>query len=332
MSLKDITTEYTQDSFIRALVYLSKTMTRSADEIYGQRHQSLLHMWKVAVSIVEDLRNQESRIQQTLGLKLDASIQPGSLGVCQTMFTTMYYHTLLLTFRPFLIFRGHWQRERKLTHRPSTDIGSSNSRPTEAPSWLNEACNYTLTAAQKTLQHLSKASAVNDLVKQLRYHGYFVGSASFTLIYDIIHNENAAVLHLPSVYAALQTLSTMRVGDPIASTITSIQTVLRKINPSYEWSPPFNPSSSMPSTGPSLMQNSPVYEQAHHHDRNHQPPVPTNHTPQSLGTTIPNFHMSLPTMEMPMASGEDLFDFTQADMGWDFDFSTMDLETFLSVD
>lgn len=88
MSLKDITTEYTQDSFIRALVCLSKTMTRSADEIYGQRHGSLLQMWKVAVSIVEDLRNQESRIQQILGLRLDASIQSGSLGVRQTIFTT----------------------------------------------------------------------------------------------------------------------------------------------------------------------------------------------------------------------------------------------------
>lgn len=82
----------------------------------------------------------------------------------------MYYHTLLLTLRPFLIFRGHWQREREAMNRHSPDIGS-NSRPTEAPSWLNEACNYTLTAAKKTLQHLTKASAVNDLVKVgIHYH------------------------------------------------------------------------------------------------------------------------------------------------------------------
>lgn len=124
----------------------------------------------------------------------------------------------------------------------------------------------------------------------------------------------------------------MRAGDPIASTITSIQTVLRKINPSYEWTPPFTPSGTTPSTGPSLIQNFPVYGQAHHHDPNQQPPVPANHTPQSLGTPLPNFHLSFPTMDMPMASGEDLFDITQADMGWDFDFSTMDLETFLSAD
>ena len=32
-----------------------------------------------------------------------------------------------------------------------------------------------------------------------------------------------------------------------------------------------------------------------------------------------------------VGSGEDLLDFTQSDMGWDFDFSTMDLEAFFSI-
>lgn len=30
-------------------------------------------------------------------------------------------------------------------------------------------------------------------------------------------------------------------------------------------------------------------------------------------------------------SGDDLLDFTQSDMGWNFDFSTMDLDAFFSV-
>ena len=32
-----------------------------------------------------------------------------------------------------------------------------------------------------------------------------------------------------------------------------------------------------------------------------------------------------------VGSGEDLLDLTQSDMGWDFDFSTMDLEEIFSV-
>lgn len=88
LSLKDVAIEYAQDPFIRLLVQLCKTITRSADEIYGQRHESLLHMWKVARSINNDLRGLEVLLQQSFGFGLDAEIQEGSLGVRQTIFTT----------------------------------------------------------------------------------------------------------------------------------------------------------------------------------------------------------------------------------------------------
>jgi hypothetical protein len=41
--------------------------------------------------------------------------------------------------------------------------------------------------------------------------------------------------------------------------------------------------------------------------------------------------MDMPATTGTSGSGEDLLDFTLSDMGWDFDFSTMDLETFFSV-
>ncbi|KAJ5833962.1 transcriptional regulator family: Fungal Specific TF [Penicillium riverlandense] len=88
MSVRDIATECTQDPFIRLLVHLSQTISKSADQIYGQRHESLLHMWKVARSIAEDLRSHERQLEQTLGFGLCAAIQTGSLGVRQTIFTT----------------------------------------------------------------------------------------------------------------------------------------------------------------------------------------------------------------------------------------------------
>lgn len=74
----------------------------------------------------------------------------------------VYYHTLLLTFRPFLIFRGHLLRQRKVAAR---QVNGSSNRPKEIPSWLNEACHHTLAAARKTIHHLSEASRVNDLVR-----------------------------------------------------------------------------------------------------------------------------------------------------------------------
>jgi hypothetical protein len=85
----------------------------------------------------------------------------------------VYYHTLLLTFRPFLIFRGHLLRQRKVA--ASQAIGSSN-RAKEIPSWLNEACQHTLTAARKTIHHLSEASRVNDLVRVCQFFQHSPGA------------------------------------------------------------------------------------------------------------------------------------------------------------
>ncbi|KAF3402053.1 hypothetical protein F1880_009943 [Penicillium rolfsii] len=334
LSLRDVAIEYAKDPFIRLLTDLCKSISRSGDEIYGQRHESLLHMWRVARSIAHDLRGHEVRMEQALGFGLNASIQPGSLGVCQTIFTTLYYHTLFLTFRPFLMFRGHWQRDMQ-TALQHPGAGSSG-RPTEIPTWLQEACNHALTAARKTIHHLCEASRNNDFVKQLRYHGYFLSSSTFTLIYDLIHDPSTATTHLPWIYASLQCLTMMREGDPINSTISAIQTTLRRINPSYEWSPypkeeecsssNLHQSSSISqplgslndqgwvAPGSSLAQR-PVFGQQ-----------PDLSTPQ----------WNLPLLEGPEtggsgASNEDLLDFTQSDMGWNFDFSTMDLEAFFST-
>lgn len=48
---------------------------------------------------------------------------------------------------------------------PSQRSGRTPNRPNEIPSWLNEACNHTITAARKTIHHLCEASEKNDLVK-----------------------------------------------------------------------------------------------------------------------------------------------------------------------
>ncbi|KAJ5537443.1 hypothetical protein N7513_010629 [Penicillium frequentans] len=332
LSLKDVAIENTQDPFMRSLVHLCKTISRSTDEIYGQNHESLLHMWRVARSINNDLRGHEEFARQ-MGFGLDASIQTGSMGIRHTIFTTLYYHTLLLTFRPFLIFRGHLLRQRKLAARQAS--GSSN-RVKEIPSWLNEACNHALAAARKTIHHLSEASRANDLVRQLRYHGYFLGSSAFTLIYDLIHDTQAAAAHLPWVYASLQTLSTMRPGDPISSSIAAIQTTLRNINPSYEWL-------QYPKAGenPSVSAGrNPYISRAQDTMENQQEslnglPFPSKSVLGS-GPGLSPSQWSLPQLEGPETgrsggSNDDLLDFTQSDMGWDFDFSTMDLEAFFSV-
>ncbi|RAL00859.1 Zn(II)2Cys6 transcription factor [Aspergillus ibericus CBS 121593] len=332
LSSKDIGVALPQNPFLQVLVHLSKVFSRSADEMYGRRHESLLQMWKIARSIADDLRCYESMMQHAVGCGLDKSTQPGSLGVRQIILTTLYYHTILLTFRPFLIFRARWRHDMKIS---SQQPGSSTAkRPTEMPTWLNEACNQALSAACRTIHHLYEASIYNELVRELRYHGYFLGSSSFALIYDLMHGENLASTHLPWIHAALQGLSAMRQGEPISSSMSAIQTVLRKLNPSYEWSP--NAIQSYSSEHPINTTRQYAGNISHHP----QGPIPGPVHAGLVGggglSMLSDFQgNSLQDgIRMPsgsVGSGEDLLDFTQSDMGWDFDFSTMDLEAFFSI-
>jgi hypothetical protein len=103
LSLRDVAIEYAQDPFLHLLAQLCKTITRSVNEIYGQRHESLLHMWRVARSIADEIRGLEPHLKQALGHGLDDSIQPGSLGVRQIIFITRELDIDILTLsRPAL--------------------------------------------------------------------------------------------------------------------------------------------------------------------------------------------------------------------------------------
>jgi hypothetical protein len=66
-------------------------------------------------------------------------------------------------------------------------------------------------------------------IQELRYHGFFIGSAAFALVYDMLHDEEMARIHLPRVNMGLKYLYSMREGEPIASTIRAIESAVRKL-------------------------------------------------------------------------------------------------------
>lgn len=157
--------------------------------------------------------------------------------------------------------------------------------------------------------------------QQLRYHGYFFTSSAFTMIYDFLYDPATATTHLPWVYAALQTLTSMRAGDHITSSILAIQTTLRNINPCYEWLP--HSATTETFEPPSTTALSPSH-------------VPDIMNEASFPRAAFSSHWNFSQPEGPKTGGsngssEELLDFTQSNMGWDLDFSTMDLESFFSV-
>lgn len=77
--------EPTEQPFLLALVQLSRIMCKSAQNIYGQRHESLLPMWKAAKEIRRALKVFSQRLCDVMNFWLESSPQAGELGVCQTV-------------------------------------------------------------------------------------------------------------------------------------------------------------------------------------------------------------------------------------------------------
>lgn len=74
-----------EQPMLLALVELSRIMTKSARNIYGQRYESLLPLWKSARDIRKDLHSFARRVHGVLNFGLEASPRPGEVGVCQTV-------------------------------------------------------------------------------------------------------------------------------------------------------------------------------------------------------------------------------------------------------
>lgn len=89
---RDVDIALPEEPYMRALVHLSKVIARSADEMYGRHHDSLLQMWRIARSITDDLRCYDARMRRALGFGLDKCAQQGALGVKQTMLITREFH------------------------------------------------------------------------------------------------------------------------------------------------------------------------------------------------------------------------------------------------
>lgn len=132
----------------------------------------------------------------------------------------------------------------------------------------------------------------------------------------------------------------MSPADAVEASIRAIETILKQLDPAYEWgtqtqTEPRNPSytfNQAPSTAITRSYDVGPTQ------RNHHSPSTMSNPSASLDPLLYDFQgnsldqgMHMPATTGSTGTGEDLLDFTLSDMGWDFDFSTMDLETFCSI-
>ncbi|KAG8355204.1 hypothetical protein FVEN_g6984 [Fusarium venenatum] len=306
---------------LRSLVTLSRIMDKCVKRIYSPRHDSLLPVWNAAVEIRRELHQFAEQQLKDMKFGLVGDPSTGELGVCQAMVSTMYHHTLLLTFRPFLILRAKLNRDRA--------SATSADKLQLPPPWLDSACEYCLEAARNSVGFLTGSCATNILCRDIKYHGFFIEGACYALAFDMLQEKKTAHRNLPWIHSGLRCLRSMMGSAGINAgqlpiTIASIEQMVRSAG--FEMKDPVNQTQQ--------------YQQQLPRSTLPGSPAPTNVA--GMGSepafTFPSMPFGFDTTGQlngaspAGARPEDMADFTAADVGWDIDFGSMNMDAFLSLD
>ncbi|KAF5654216.1 hypothetical protein F25303_1597 [Fusarium sp. NRRL 25303] len=286
------------------------------------RHDSLLPVWNAAIEIRRELHQFAEQQLKDMKFGLVGDPSTGELGVCQAMVSTMYHHTLLLTFRPFLILRA------KLNHDRAAATSAENLQM--PPPWLDSACEYCLEAARNSVGFLTGSCATNILCRDIKYHGFFMEGACYALAFDMLQEKKTAHRNLPWIHSGLRCLRSMMGSAGVNAgqlpiTIASIEQMVRSagfelkdpVDTNQQKQPPQStlPGSPAPVSVAGGMRSEPAFT---------FPSMP-------FGFDVTG-QMNGSSSSPAGAASEDMADFTAADVGWDIDFGTMNMEAFLSLD
>ncbi|KAF5555959.1 hypothetical protein FNAPI_5937 [Fusarium napiforme] len=324
---------------LKSLVTLSRIMDKCVKKIYSPRHDSLLPVWNAAIEIRRELHQFAEQQLKDMKFGLVGDPSTGELGVCQAMVSTMYHHTLLLTFRPFLILRA------KLNHDRAAATSAENLQM--PPPWLDSACEYCLEAARNSVGFLTGSCATNILCRvrlspfdsesesankrqDIKYHGFFMEGACYALAFDMLQEKKTAHRNLPWIHSGLRCLRSMMGSAGVNAgqlpiTIASIEQMVRSAG--FELKDPVDtnqqkqaPQSTLPGSPAPVsvaggMRSEPAFT---------FPSMP-------FGFDVTG-QMNGSSSSPAGAASEEMADFTAADVGWDIDFGTMNMEAFLSLD
>ncbi|KAG4259427.1 hypothetical protein FPRO03_12828 [Fusarium proliferatum] len=297
-------------------------MDKCVKKIYSPRHDSLLPVWNAAIEIRRELHHFAEQQLKDMKFGLVGDPSTGELGVCQAMVSTMYHHTLLLTFRPFLILRA------KLNHDRAAATSAENLQM--PPPWLDSACEYCLEAARNSVGFLTGSCATNILCRDIKYHGFFMEGACYALAFDMLQEKKTAHRNLPWIHSGLRCLRSMMGSAGVNAgqlpiTIASIEQMVRSagfelkdpVDTNQQKQPPQStlPGSPAPVSVAGGMRSEPAFT---------FPSMP-------FGFDVTG-QMNGSSSSPAGAASEDMADFTAADVGWDIDFGTMNMEAFLSLD
>lgn len=140
----------TKPTFLRAWVEIASLASTASHTIYrsGGVH------FKTNIEAAWDIHRKLQAIKLTLEDKLQFNLHSSAHPTLEQLFLSNFHnHTLILTFRPFLIFHIRQQTAERV---PTSD--------NITPLWLLNACQVAVFAAQELIAFASRAAKANPLI------------------------------------------------------------------------------------------------------------------------------------------------------------------------
>ncbi|KAF2144314.1 uncharacterized protein K452DRAFT_246627 [Aplosporella prunicola CBS 121167] len=321
-------------SFLAALVQMCEII-HGTQQMYNYHDSSPGRDLRACHRIRQRLRSFAHAVKDDLHITIGGTLERGEKLVMQTVLSYLYFNTLLLTFRPFLLLYVELKKQGKLVSE-----GHSHSDPTKkSPPWLLEACEYTAEAARSIVSLSEGVFSMEIGAEGIYNHTFFLESASFVLIIASLHDDRSTDRHVRYINRAIKSLRHMIPREPTLSVIAALEQMLAKVHALNGSAPQTDGSPINPSTGPDETLTLPPLlgqePQGRENSFGNPQLVPLSAHPIAHSTpteyVTPPGYGAFDMDGQAAGSRNDLLESEWPTMDWNFDLSTLDLESFVSV-
>ncbi|KAK1533300.1 C6 zinc finger domain-containing protein [Colletotrichum paranaense] len=195
---------------LMALCQFANILEEAIESIYNKRTDSLRQLYGKAEKLYGHVR----QYGEKWGLGTAASVQRVDAWNPETslLLHNVYFHVVLLIFRPFLIAEAALQ-----SGEGSGGIGDI---------WLRQACRHATDAAQDALAFTWNMLRGPEECNTRRYHAFFIESSCAVLLYDSLRHPAKHPHNLEFIQMAISCLRSLVGDDPVTNAIHSIKRIV----------------------------------------------------------------------------------------------------------
>lgn len=217
LKMSDISSPFPENQpFIVTLSRLAYIGEQCSKTIYNtNRYDSLRKLFVAAEDIHAQLRDFANKHGiGSAGLDSNGLLSGGEHPL-RLLLHNLYYHTILLTFRPFLV------ADYALASSPSQDAASAM--------WLRQACRQATNTAQDCIMYCYSQLQKDEVCRTSRYHGFFLESSCAVLFFDILRHPSKYAYNIEFIQMAIASVNIMIDDEPVTNARNSLKKILRVV-------------------------------------------------------------------------------------------------------